>query len=68
MLCAKEFFLHSRVSRALTNAKKIPFLAGGFDSIALSNVFTNSSSNSLQLAYFRLVIILSKPEENFDKF
>jgi hypothetical protein len=62
MLRAKEIFLYSRISLALTNANGIPFLAGGLDSIALRNGFTGNSSNSLQPVYFPLVIILSKSE------
>ena len=65
MLCAKEIFLHSKVSPALANAKAI-ILEGGLDPVTLRTGATDNNRTSLQPVYFSKVLILSKPKERFD--
>ena len=65
MLRAKVMFLHAKVSPALAKSN---FVAGGLGPVALRNSATDSSRTSLQPVCFPQVLILSKPEENFDRW
>jgi len=68
MLRAKDIFLHDKVLPALADAKGIPFLEDDLDRLALRTGATGSRRASRQPVYFPQVLILSKPEENVNRW